>query len=201
MELQAANIGYSNTQHGWIDFRLHKSAQLSAVSRQHIHQRTKELREGTSSSFRSYKEVAKDKRKLELAWSKSVQEKMRQGSYSKRELALIQERQKLCTLEELKESGGPFTSAEQVDAFLLIPGLEERMKKKRMKMEIQYARDSTPLLPKVDPMFRIGKTLPNEKQREKTSIEFGDSLMVLLGLGTPFRVPALSDSPVVPFTW
>ena len=91
VELQAANIEVTPTHnmagerdHGWIDFRLHKSAQLSAVSRQHILQRTKELREGTSSSFRSYKEVAKDKRKLELAWSKAMQEKMRQGSDSKR---------------------------------------------------------------------------------------------------------------------
>ena len=62
------------------------------MSRQDILQRTKELREGTSSSFRSLKEVARDKRKLELAWSESMQGKMRQGSDSKRELALIHER-------------------------------------------------------------------------------------------------------------
>ena len=55
------------------------------------------------------------------------------------------------------------------------------MKKKRMKMEIQYARDSTTLLPKVDPLFRIKKTLLSGKQRDKNSIEFGDSLLVLLG--------------------
>ena len=50
-----------------------------------------------------------------------------------------------------------------------------------MKMEIQYARDTSTLLPKVDPLFRIRKTLPSGKQRDKTSTEFGEALKVLLG--------------------
>ena len=61
--------------HGWIDYFLHKSAKLSAVSRQHILQRCKYFRQGATSSFRSYRQVAKDKRELELLWSK--QEKKR----------------------------------------------------------------------------------------------------------------------------
>ena len=91
-----------------------------------------------------------------------------------------QEQKKLGLLEELKETGGPFTSAEQVEMFLESP-LDEKDKKKRMKMEITYARDSTTLLPKVDPLFRIRKILPSGSQRDKTSSEFGECLMVLLG--------------------
>ena len=106
---------------------------------------------------------------------------MKKGSDSKRELALLQERKKLGLLEDLKEVGGPFTSAEQVDNYLSVATLEEKEKKKRMKMEIQFSRESTTLLPKVDPLFRIRKTLPSGKQRDKTSSEFGDSLKVLLG--------------------
>ena len=188
VELQALNIEDTPTHnmagerdHGWIDFRLHKSAKLSAVSRQHILQRCKEIRSGSTSSFRSFKKAAKDKRELELFWSETMKERMKKGSDERRETALIQERKKLGMLEELKECGGPFTSAEEVDAFLAITNQAEKKKKKRMKLEIQYARDTSTLLPKVDPLFRIRKTMANGKQRDKTSTEFGGSLKILLG--------------------
>ena len=188
VELQASNIEDTPTHnmagerdHGWIDFRLHKSAKLSAVSRQHIIQRCKEIRSGSTSSFRSYRKAAKDKRELELFWTETMKERMRKGSDEKREIALIQERKKLSMLEELKECGGPFTSAEEVDVFLSNTTQDEKKKKKRMKVEIQYARDTSTLLPKVDPLFRIRMTMANGKQRDKTSTEFGGAMKVLLG--------------------
>ena len=188
VELQADNIEDTPTHnmagerdHGWIDFRLHKSAKLSAVSRQHILQRCKEIRSGSTSSFRSYRQAAKDKRELELFWTETMKERMKRGSDERRETALIQERKKLSMLEELKEGGGPFTSAEEVGAFLDDTTQDEKKKKKRMKLEIQYARDTSTLLPKVDPLFRIRKTMANGKQRDKTSTEFGGAMKVLLG--------------------
>ena len=188
VELQADNIEDTPTHnmagerdHGWIDFRLHKSAKLSAVSRQHILQRCKEIRSGSTSSFRSYRQAAKDKRELELFWTETMKERMKRGSDERRETALIQERKKLSMLEELKEGGGPFTSAEEVGAFLDDTTRDEKKKKKRMKLEIQYARDTSTLLPKVDPLFRIRKTMANGKQRDKTSTEFGGAMKVLLG--------------------
>ena len=195
VEQQAPNIDDTPTHnmagerdHGWIDFRLHKSAQLGAVSRQHILQRCKEFREEAASSFRSYKQAAKDKRDLELFWTRTMKQKMKEGSDEKRETAIMNERKKLGMLEELKSGGGPITSAEEVDAFLATApatatatAMDEKKKKQRMKMEIQYARDTSTLLPKVDPLFRIRKTLPSGKQRDKTSTEFGEALKVLLG--------------------
>ena len=50
-----------------------------------------------------------------------------------------------------------------------------------MKIKIQYAQNSTTLLPKVDPLFRIRNTLLSGRQIDKTSSEFGECLMVLLG--------------------
>ena len=46
-----------------------------------------------------------------------------------------------------------------------------------MKLEIQFARESTTLLPKVDPIFHIMVTLSSEKRRTKTVQEFADALM------------------------
>ena len=48
-------------------------------------------------------------------------------------------------------------------------------------MEMQFARDSSTTLPKVDPLFKIQVVLPNKKRRDKTSTEFGEALMVFLG--------------------
>ena len=96
---------------------------------------------------------------------------MREGSDSKREIAMLQERKKLGLVEELKDSGGPFTSSEQVDSLQTMANLDERKRKTRMKLEIQYARDTSTLLPKVDPIFWIRKNLANGKQRDKTSAE------------------------------
>ena len=160
---------------------MHKSAKLSAVSRQHILQRCKEIRSGSTSSFRSYRQAAKYKRELELFWTETMKERMKRGSDERRETALIQERKKLSMLEELKEGGGPFTSAEEVGAFLDDTTQNEKKKKKRMKLEIQYARDTSTPLPKVEPLFRIRMTMANGKQRDKTSTEFGGAMKVLLG--------------------
>ena len=87
-----------------------------------------------------------------------MKERMRNGSDEKREEALVQERKRIVSLQKLKEQGGPFTSAEEVDAYL--SDLDENNKKekqKRMKLEISYARDTSTLLPKVDPLFKIRK--------------------------------------------
>ena len=52
---------------------------------------------------------------------------------------------------------------------------------KRMKLEISYAGDTSTLLPKVDPLFKIRKVDLKGKQRDKTASEFGEALAVLLG--------------------
>ena len=53
-------------------------------------------------------------------------------------------------------------------------------KQKRMKLEISYAGDTSTLLPKVDPLFKIRKVDLKGKQRDKTATEFGEALAVLL---------------------
>ena len=51
-----------------------------------------------------------------------------------------------------------------------------------MKMELQFARDSTTLLPRADPIFRVQITIPETgKRRQKTPKEFGEALKSLLG--------------------
>ena len=142
----------------------------------------KELRNGTTPSFRGYKEAADKKRELELFWTRSMKERMRNGSDKKREEALVQKRKRIVSLQKLKEQGGPFTSAEEVDAYL--SDLDENNKKekqRRMKHEIRYARDTSTLFPKVDLLWKIRKVDLKGKQKDKTATEFREALAVLLG--------------------
>ena len=76
----------------------------------------------------------------------------------------------------------PFTSAEEVDAYLAdLDDANMKEKQKRMKLEISYARDTSTLLPKVDPLFKIQKVDVKGKLRDKTAVEFGEALTILLG--------------------
>lgn len=154
VEQQAANTEDAPTHnmtaerdHGWIDYRLHKSAKLSAVSRQHILQRHKDFREGATSNFRFYRQAVKDKRELELVWSKQMEDKMRKGSVDKREMAQMQERKKLGLLEDLKQVGGPFTSAEQVENFLATSN-DEKEKRKRLNWRFSTRGTQPPSSPR-----------------------------------------------------
>ena len=75
----------------------------------------------------------------------------------------------------------PFTSAEEVDAYLAdLDDANMKEKQKRMKLKISYARDTSTLLPKVDPLCKIRKVDVKGKQRDKTAVEFGEALTILL---------------------
>ena len=80
---------------------------------------------------------------------------------------------------------GPFTHVDDVQRYLDDMTVNDELKKKRMKMEVQFARDSSTTLPKTSQLFRIMVTHPQtKKRRDKTAEEFGESLMSYLGKKT-----------------
>ena len=87
------------------------------------------------------------------------------------------ERKRLDMLNALKSRGGPFMDSGEVEKSLTDETLKDNVKQQSMKLEVQFARESTTLLPKVDPIFRLQITLPSGKRRMKTAQEFGDALM------------------------
>ncbi|KAI4829898.1 hypothetical protein KUCAC02_001558 [Chaenocephalus aceratus] len=170
------NIGMER-QCGKVDYRLKKLGTLNAVSRSIILQKSQELRDGQIPSFRGFKAAAQAKREVELNWSKFMKAKFESGADQKQEMAQRKERKRLDMLETLKSRGGPFTDSGDVEKFLVDESLNNNAKLQRMKLEVQFARESTKLLPRVDPIFRIQVTLPSGKMRMKTAQEFGDALM------------------------
>ncbi|QQP38893.1 Hypothetical protein FKW44_019596 [Caligus rogercresseyi] len=174
------NIGMER-QCGKVDYRLKKLGTLNAVSRSIILQKSQELRNGQVPSFRGFKAAAQAKREVELNWTERMKEKFERGAEEKQEMAQRKERRRLNMLDTLKSFGGPFTDSGEVEKFLVDESLNNNAKQQRMKVEVQFARESTTLLPKVDPIFRIQVTLPSGKRRMKTAQEFGDALMAYLG--------------------
>ncbi|QQP49861.1 Hypothetical protein FKW44_010670 [Caligus rogercresseyi] len=174
------NIGMER-QCGKVDYRLKKLGTLNAVSRSIILQKSQELRNGQVPSFRGFKAAAQAKREVELNWTERMKEKFERGAEEKQEMAQRKERKRLNMLDTLKSFGGPFTDSGEVEKFLVDESLNNNAKQQRMKVEVQFARESTTLLPKVDPIFRIQVTLPSGKRRMKTAQEFGDALMAYLG--------------------
>ncbi|QQP50794.1 Hypothetical protein FKW44_011922, partial [Caligus rogercresseyi] len=166
------NIGMER-QCGKVDYRLKKLGTLNAVSRSIILQKSQELRNGQVPSFRGFKAAAQAKREVELNWTERMKEKFERGAEEKQEMAQRKERRRLNMLDTLKSF--------EVEKFLVDESLNNNAKQQRMKVEVQFARESTTLLPKVDPIFRIQVTLPSGKRRMKTAQEFGDALMAYLG--------------------
>ena len=178
VEEQAANIDETpvnnlamERQFGTVDYRLKKLKTLEAVGRSMILDKTQDLRAESNISFRSFKNEVRKKRELQLQWSTKMKDKFASGANEKVICAQTKERKRLDMLEKLKLVGGPFTDADSVQTFLDIPEnvLGDKEKQKRLKLEMQFSRESSTTLPRVDPIFRIQVTLPNKKRRDKTS--------------------------------
>ena len=104
------------------------------------------------------------------------------GSDEKQEVAKQKEVKRLDTLDFLKSEGGPFTDEREVEEYFARDDVEEKQRIKRMKVELQHARDSSTLLPKTNPIFRVQIIVPETgKRRQKTPQEFGEALRTLLG--------------------
>ena len=166
---------------GKVDYRIHKLKELGAVSQSIILQQTEKLRKTNGISFREFTEEAKKIKDLKLSWSKKMKQQFEAGASEKEAIAIDKEMKRLDLLEKLKAQGGPFTSQEEVSHYMSLKNRDKTTKQKRMKMEVQFARESSTHLPKTDQLFRIQVTLPNKKRRDKTAEEFAVALKALLG--------------------
>ena len=168
---------------GKADQRLKKFQTLNATSRSIVLQKTKQLRinHGSVNTFRSFRKQVEARRQLELKWNKKQEERFKTDADKKQEVSLVKERKRLNMLEELKSYKGPFTNSDEVQLYLDDPDVDIKDKQKRLKKEVQFARDSSTTLPKVSPIFKIQVTMKDKKRRDKTAIEFGDALKVYLG--------------------
>jgi hypothetical protein len=90
------------------------------------------------------------------------------------------EQRQLKTLIQLKKEGGPFTSADEIEAFMQNPLFDETDRKTRLRAEITFARDTCHAMPRNHALFRIFAT-ENGKRRLRTPEEFAAALQKYLG--------------------
>ena len=168
---------------GKADQRVKKMQTLNSTSRSIVLQSTKKLRDnhGALNTFRSFHKQVEARKQLELEWNKKQEGKFKTDSERKQEVSLVKERKRLNMLEELKACKGPLTNSDEVQMYLDDIELDSKEKQKRLKKEVQFARDSSTTLPKVSPIFKIQVTAKDKKRRDKTAVEFGEALKVYLG--------------------
>ena len=125
------------------------------MSRGNILKLTKDLRKNDASSdFRKMGPVVKIMDNFTLEWNKRQQDLRAAGLTRKESNLLHVENRKLNILDRLKAQGGPFTAAEHVDHYLENTTDDLKMKTKRMKDEMTYARDTSVSLPRTCNAFR-----------------------------------------------
>ena len=126
-----------------------------------------------------YRKKTQQIKELKLDWSQR-QEALHQEGLSEKQAQIIQKEVfKNKVLRELKTVQGPFTCSEEVDQFTN-KDITENEKQNRLKLEIQYARETSVLIPKDHQMFKI-MTTTDAKRKIKSSSEFANNLKLLFG--------------------
>ena len=138
---------------------------------------------GKSLSLIAGKKVDKKFRQLEgqrvlpslmNAWKEKQDRLSEEGLSSKEAQNRTVDQRRNADLAKLKELGGPFSSSEEVRAFLSSPVAEDK-KVARLYLEVRYARDSCVSFPKNSDIFRLKKGY-----KHLDSKSYSDNLMVFL---------------------
>ena len=114
---------------------------------------------------------------MKIKWS-SEQEVVAERKLTKKQTDNLKvEGRVMVQLVELKKVDGPFTSEADIEKYLSDGTISMKEKRKRMKMEVQYARDTSLSIPKSNPLFRI-RTFKQvgKKARDLSAQEFGENL-------------------------
>ena len=178
---------------GDTDYRLKKKSSFDAATRGTILKQTSILRGSVpSSEFRKMCPVVQEIAEIKYQWNTRQQELQSIG-LDKKEANLLQvENRKLNILDKLKKQGGPFTSDEQIQVYLVDSKDPLKVKLSRMKDEVTYARDTCSSLPKSNPIFRIFNT-QGRKRTMLTPEDFGNNLKILLGKTQQRHTVTLDD--------
>ena len=88
-------------------------------------------------------------------WSAKQESLPIPGLSKKEALKLHVDQRKFAILSRLKQDGGPFSNAEEVETFMEDHKEDKAQAQKRMRDEITYARDTSTSLPRQHHLFKI----------------------------------------------
>ena len=173
------NLGMESSC-GLVDHRTKKNLNPESSSRSILINGTKALREKYGGSFRDYSQAIRRVKDIKLTWKKKQESISEQKMNNKQMHNLKIEGRILRQLTELKENGGPFTDVESIDKYLADETVSMKEKQRRMKTEVQYARDTSLSVPRNNAVFTIrAPKTADKKSRDLTASEFGTNLKTL----------------------
>ena len=178
-----------------VGHRTGKTKTLEATSRSVIIQGTKELREKYGGSFHDFSQATKRVKQIKLKWRAQQEEIAGQKMSAKQANNLKVEVRVLKQLEYLKSFQGPFTKCDEIDSYLMDETISSEDKKKRLKTEVQYARDTSLSVPKNNKVFKIRTSkLPGKGSVELSPTQFGGNLKLLIDKKNGAPPTSLSQS-------
>ena len=174
---------------GFINYELkvRGAQQLKRASDTLVKKKSSDLLATSSLNFADYRLPAKELKEMRLKWN-SRQEELAKERLSKKEMANISvERTKCQDLEVLKKAGGPFTTPSQVNSFLTSK-VSEQDKSNRLYIEVRFAKNTSLLVPKSSPLFRLKKNHKN-----LSSAEYGANLKAFMNKFSSDKVASMED--------
>ena len=129
--------------------------------------------------FHTMGPVVKKIDEIKMEWSERQKVLSAAGLNNKEAELLLKEQKKLNDLQLLRDAGGPYVSADEVDTYLA-GNDEPTIKSQRMRREVSYARDTSVSFPRSHAVFRIMNTSVKPR-RLLTPHEFGENLKIYLG--------------------
>ena len=111
-----------------------------------------------SKDYPKMENVVKIMDDIKAEWKVKQKDLLEIGLSRKENKLLHTENRKLAFLDRIKAQGGPFSSAKEIDNYLLTTNDNLKTKTNRMRDEVTYVRDTSSSLPKNSPVFRIMTT-------------------------------------------
>ena len=189
------NIAMEN-RFGDVDNRMKLKPYVSTVSRDVILHQTRELRQDCDKNPKFYRTMGSALEALRVIQQEysSEQAKIRQHVLQQKEIECMRkEQRKLGLLRNLRDVGGPFTSAEEISVYMEEVSSDNAIARSRLKDEITYARDTSKSLPRNSSFFKIMTTGSDGRRRNKTAAEYAESLKCYLGKAEHQKIASMSD--------
>ena len=172
------NVGLCN-----FEVSLRGKENLTSVSRKMILNRSADLiDEREPGDFKNFRKEAAAIKEINLKWNKKMQELEAKGYSEKERVNSKKEATKIKDLDFLKSQtmAGPFTSKEEVQAFMM-SCVESKEKNIRMYKEVRFARKTCLSLKETSSVFRLrsgGKNLPTQVYADNLCQYLDDSTAV-----------------------
>ena len=152
-ERQVGRINY--------ELKIRGSKGLKAASSSNVKAQSYDLVELDSTILREYRKMSDKMNELMKSWT-DLQNQLTCAGVSKKETENLKiDKRRNSDLSKLKDMGGPFVSASEVEEYVAKEDLTPKEKDTRLYLEVRYACDSCLSLPKSSDIFRLKRAYKN----------------------------------------